>query len=298
VLAKSEILAYRDQGYLLVKDALSKQELQELRSVTDSFIEQSRSLAADDGAIELEEGHTAANPRVRRIKQPHKQHPVFAAVCRGASILDPVRALIGENLRLIGTKVNIKAAHKGTSVEWHQDWGFYPHTNEDLLAVGVLLDDVGPDNAPLLLMPGSHRGPVYDHSARGAFVGGFDPSAQGLDVSGATAFTGSAGSISLHHVRMVHGSGINRSDRDRRMLFVEIAAADAWPLVGGIASSPNWFEGNMISGSPTTNWRMEALPIRIPLPAAYSRPLSDDATLYKLQEHLPKRYFHEVGKAS
>ena len=284
MLAKSEILAYRDQGYLLVKDALSKQELQELRSVTDSFIEQSRSLAADDGAIELEEGHTAANPRVRRIKQPHKQHPVFAAVCRSASILDPARALIGENLRLIGTKVNIKAAHKGTSVEWHQDWGFYPHTNEDLLAVGVLLDDVGPDNAPLLVMPGSHRGPVYDHSARGAFVGGFDPSAQGLDVSGATAFTGSAGSISLHHVRMVHGSGINRSD--------------AWPLVGGIASSPNWFEGNMISGSPTTNWRMEALPIRIPLPAAYSRPLSDDATLYKLQEHLPKRYFHEVGKAS
>jgi ectoine hydroxylase-related dioxygenase (phytanoyl-CoA dioxygenase family) len=298
VLTQTEIRAYRDHGYLLIKDALSNQELQELRGVTDSFIERSRSLTADDGALELEEGHTAADPRVRRIKQPHKQHPAYAALCRSDSILDPVRALIGRNLRLIGTKVNIKAAHKGTSVEWHQDWGFYPHTNEDLLAVGVLLDDVGPDNAPLLLVPGSHRGPVYDHSAHGAFVGGFDPPAQGLDVRGAAAFTGSAGSISLHHVRMVHGSGINRSDRDRRMLFVEMAAADAWPLVGGIASSPDWFEGNMISGSATTNWRMEALPIRIPLPAAYSRPLSDDSTLYKLQEHLSKRYFHEVDKAS
>jgi ectoine hydroxylase-related dioxygenase (phytanoyl-CoA dioxygenase family) len=298
VLSETEVQAYRDQGYLLVKDAVSKQELKELRSVTDGFIERSRQLTADDSAIELEEGHTAANPRVRRIKQPHKQHPAYAALLRSASILDPVRSLIGNDLRLIGTKVNIKAAHGGTSVEWHQDWGFYPHTNEDLLAVGVLLDDVGPDNAPLLLVPESHHGPVCDHSAGGVFAGGFDPPAQGLDVRSAAAFTGPAGSISLHHVRLVHGSGINRSNRDRRMLFIEIAAADAWPLVGGIASSPNWFEGNMISGSPTTNWRMEALPIRIPLPEAYSRPLSDDSTLYKLQEHLLKRYFHEVGKAS
>ena len=298
MLSDTEVKAYRDQGYLIVRDAVSKQDLNELRSVTDAFIEKSRSITADDSAIELEEGHTAAFPRVRRIKQPHKQHTAYAALCQSASILDPVRSLIGNELRLIGTKINIKAAHKGTSVEWHQDWGFYPHSNEDLLAVGVLLDDVEPDNAPLLLVPGSHRGPVYDHSVGGVFVGGFDPASQGLDVHGAVAFTGAVGSISLHHVRLVHGSSINRSNRDRRMFFIEIASADAWPLVGGIASSPNWFEGNMISGSPTKNWRMEALPIRIPLPTAYSRPLSDDSTLYKLQEHLPKRYFHEVGKAS
>jgi hypothetical protein len=77
------------------------------------------------------------------------------------------------------------------------------------------------------------------------------------------------------------------------MFFIEIAAADAWPLLG-VGSYEKWFEGSMISGSPTTSWRMEALPVRLPLPQAYSGALSDEATLYKVQENMPRRYFHEV----
>src|SRR5262249_31506464 len=151
---KLDIEAYRAQGFLLVEDALSPTELSDLRAVVDQFIERGRALDRDDEAIELEPGHRPDRPRIRRIKQPHRQHPVFPGFCRSPSILDPVRALIGLNLRLIGSKVNIKGAHAGSSVEWHQDWAFYPHTNDDLLAVGVLLDDVGPENAPLLLLPG------------------------------------------------------------------------------------------------------------------------------------------------
>jgi hypothetical protein len=113
-----------------------------------------------------------------------------------------------------------------------------------------------------------------------------------LDVSSAVSFTGKAGSLSLHHVRLVHGSAVNRSARDRRMLFIEIAAADAWPLQG-VSSYEEWFEGAMISGTPTANFRMETLPIRLPLPAAFSEALGQDATLYRIQEHLPRRYFHE-----
>jgi ectoine hydroxylase-related dioxygenase (phytanoyl-CoA dioxygenase family) len=290
---KIDVEAYRAQGFLLVKDALRPAELSGLRAVVDAFIERSRRLDRDDNAIELEPGHRPDRPRVRRIKQPHGLDPVFANFCRSSSILDPVRALIGPNLRLIGSKVNIKGADAGSSVEWHQDWAFYPHTNDDLLAVGVLLDDVGPENAPLLLLPGSHRGPVHDHTANGVFAGGFDPRQCGLDVGGAVPFTGTAGSISLHHVRLVHGSGINRSTRDRRMLFIEIAAADAWPLLG-VISYDAWFQGQMISGTPTTSFRMEALPIRLPLPPAVTGELRRDVTLYRLQEHLPRRYFDEM----
>jgi ectoine hydroxylase-related dioxygenase (phytanoyl-CoA dioxygenase family) len=290
---KIDLSAYRAQGFLVVEDALRPAELRDLRAVVDAFIERSRALERDDSALELEAGHSPERPRVRRIKQPHRHDPIFANFYRSASILDPVRALIGPNLRLIGSKVNIKGAHTGSSVEWHQDWAFYPHTNDDLLAVGVLLDDVGPENAPLLLLPGSHRGPVHDHTANGVFVGGFNPLQCGLDVGGAVSFTGSAGSISLHHVRLVHGSAINRSARDRRMLFVEIGAADAWPLLG-VSSYDEWFQGHMISGTPTTSFRMEALPIRLPLPQAFTGALSQDATLYRVQEHLPQRYFHDM----
>ena len=292
-LSPAEIESYRERGYLLVEDALTAEELADIRAAIAGFVEKSRSLTQHDSAIELEAGHSAETPKLQRIKQPHKLHPAFARLSRSASVLDPVRALIGNDLRLIGSKVNIKAAHAGASVEWHQDWAFYPHTNEDVLAVGVLIDDVTPENAPLLLLPGSHRGPVHDHRAEGVFVGGFNPLERGLDVSNAVSFTGKAGTISLHHVRLVHGSSVNRSSRDRRMLFLEIAAADAWPLAG-VASYEEWFEGTMISGRPTSEFRMEAVPFRMPLPRAIPGALGQEATLYRVQERLPRRYFEET----
>ena len=46
------------------------------------------------------------------------------------------------NILLKSSKLNTKFEKGGSAVEWHQDWAFYPHTNDDVLAVGVMLDDV------------------------------------------------------------------------------------------------------------------------------------------------------------
>lgn len=86
-----------------------------------------------------------------------------------------------------------------------------------------------------MVIPGSHRGPVYDHHTNGLFVGGIDAvvgAAAGCDFKSAAKLCGPAGSVSVHHVRAVHGSDHNRSDRPRRILFVECIGADAWPLLG------------------------------------------------------------------
>ena len=52
----------------------------------------------------------------------------------------------------------MKSAQYGSPVEWHQDWAFYPHTNDDMLAIGVLLDDCDLANGPMLVTPGTHIG--------------------------------------------------------------------------------------------------------------------------------------------
>ena len=51
------------------------------------------------------------------------------------------------------SKLNTKFEKGGSAVEWHQDWAFYPHTNDDVLAVGVMLDDVNLSNGPLMVIP-------------------------------------------------------------------------------------------------------------------------------------------------
>ena len=46
----------------------------------------------------------------------------------------------GPNVRHQNIKLNIKAAEYGSPVEWHQDWAFYPHTNQGVLAAAVMID--------------------------------------------------------------------------------------------------------------------------------------------------------------
>src|SRR6202011_507507 len=155
-------------------------------------------------------------PRVRRIKTPHRVHALFNDIVRSPAVLDILKKLIGPNLRLHGSKLNMKSARYGSPVEWHQDWAFYPHTNDDILAVGVMLDDMLLENGPLMVMPGTHKGPVYDHHVDGCFSGAIDPSAVDLDFSQAVPLTAPAGSMSFHHVRLVHGSAQNTSRRPRQ----------------------------------------------------------------------------------
>jgi len=87
-----------------------------------------------------------------------------------------------------------------------QDWAFYPQTNDDLAAVGIMLDDCEIENGPMMVMPGSHQGPVYDHHGPdGRFCGAIDPAQCDLDFSRAVPCLGKAGSVTVHHVRAVHG---------------------------------------------------------------------------------------------
>ena len=100
--------------------------------------------------FDLEPGHTAAHPQLRRLKSPAAEDPVYDRTLRHDTILDIVAQLIGPTIRTNGNKLNMKSAGFGSEVEWHQDWAFYPHTNDDILAVGVALDDMMLENGCLL----------------------------------------------------------------------------------------------------------------------------------------------------
>ena len=193
--------------------------------------------------------------------------------------------LLGPDLRLKSSKLNMKAARYGSPVEWHQDWAFYPHTNDDLLAIGVMLDDMELDNGPLCVVPGSHKGPVWNHHGEdGRFCGLVDPADIETEIASAVALTGRAGSMSFHHVRALHGSALNTSDRNRNLLLYEVAAADAWPLLGG--GDIDEFNAQMLSGSPTVEPRMTSVPVRLPLP-----PAARQGSIYENQAGATRFYF-------
>jgi polyisoprenoid-binding protein YceI len=110
----------------------------------------------------------------------------------------------------------------------------------------------------LLVLPGTHHGPTYDHHADGRFCGAMNPAACDLDFSKAVPLMGPAGSMTIHHARLVHGSALNRSNRQRRLLLHEYTAADAFPLMG-IANFDE-FNSRMVVGEPTIEPRIVPAP--------------------------------------
>lgn len=283
MISERDIASYRENGYLVVQNVLDEAELTRLRAVTDEIVGRARWMTRSDSVLDLDVNHTPEAPRVRRIKVAERAHPYFWHLQRHPNIVAVLTALLGPSVRSMGGKLNIKDARHGTPVEWHQDWGYYPHTNDDLLALGIPLDDMGRDNAPLMVIPGSHKGPIYDHRSGGVFCGAIDRQAAGLDASKAVALTCPAGAMTVHHVRMVHGSDLNRSLRPRRVLFYECGAGDAWPLATSSAQSPEEIMGSMIVGEMSLTPRMEALPVRLPLPESKDVDNSGNGTLYEKQ---------------
>ena len=74
MLTTEQIDFYRDNGYLAVPDVLSADEVAELRQTTDQLVEASRQVTDHTDVYDLEPGHSAAEPRVRRIKSPNQRN--------------------------------------------------------------------------------------------------------------------------------------------------------------------------------------------------------------------------------
>src|ERR1043165_2094997 len=145
-LTDAQIAQYQRDGYVVVPDVLSAQELAALRGVPDDFVEGSRAVSTHDSIYDLEPGHSAEQPRVRRIKHPHKQHLAYAELVKHPTLIGVLKDLWGPNVRFHSSKLNLKSAGFGSPIEWHQDWAFYPHSNDDLAAVGIMLDDCELEN--------------------------------------------------------------------------------------------------------------------------------------------------------
>jgi ectoine hydroxylase-related dioxygenase (phytanoyl-CoA dioxygenase family) len=284
MISDADLAAYRRDGYLVVPDVLDAGEIASLQAVIDGLIARAATVDRHDDIYDLEPSHSRAQPRVRRIKAPHKIDPRFVDLVRSPKVVAILSRLIGPDLRLYGSKLNMKAPRYGSPVEWHQDWAFYPHTNDDILAIGVMLDDMELSNGPLLVVPGSHTGPTYDHHADGAFCGAIDPAAIESEIDRAVPLTGRAGSMSFHHVRLLHGSALNTSNRRRQLLLYEVAAADAWPLMG-VGNFVD-FNGRMIAGEATITPRIVAAPVRMPLP-----PATHQGSIYENQMGSARRFF-------
>lgn len=241
VLTQKQRESYFSEGYLLLEKIVPQEWIERLRAATEELVERSRKVAKSDAVWDLEPGHRAEAPRLRRVSAPVDQHAAFWDYVSQSLVGDIVADLVGPDVKFHHSKINFKWAHGGEEVKWHYDISFWPHTNYSPLTVGTYLYDCGMDQGPLQVLPGSHRvDPMptqYDHEGR--WIGCLrEEDAAKLDTSKAVVLPGPAGSLTIHNCRTLHYSAKNRSDLGRPLLLNTLTSADAFPYtVNPIRSS-------------------------------------------------------------
>src|SRR6201999_2020055 len=106
MLTQAQIDEYNEVGAIVVPDVLTPDEVRTLSDVTDGFVERARGLTGHTDIYDLEDTHTADNPRVRRIKATHLHHPAYAALTGHPKIMAVLQDLWGPDIRFDTAKLN------------------------------------------------------------------------------------------------------------------------------------------------------------------------------------------------
>ena len=229
VVSRQQQESYFENGYLLVENAVDKTTLRKLQVCTAKAIDDSRKVEISDAVWDIEPGHSADNPRLRRLTSPNDYDETYWNYASSEGITDILSDLIGPDIKFHHSKLNFKWAGGGEEVKWHQDISFWPHTNYTPCTVGLYLEDCNDEQGPLGIIAGSHKGPLFNlYNEDNQWIGCLSENdVMRLDMSRETYLPGPAGSITIHNCRTVHGSKINRTDRPRPLLLNAYAAANA-----------------------------------------------------------------------
>src|SRR5260370_28899554 len=117
----------RRHGVIVVPEVLDGGTLAKVRQVIAELVAGAADVTEHTDIYDLEPGHTRENPRVRRIKTPHKGHPIFDEIGRSAPVIHILKKLIGPGVRLHGSKPNLKAAQNWSPIEMHNVSSVQPH---------------------------------------------------------------------------------------------------------------------------------------------------------------------------
>jgi non-heme Fe2+,alpha-ketoglutarate-dependent halogenase len=184
----------------------------------------------------------------------HKSHLLFtwlADLVRQTKIVDAIEDLYGPNLLCWTTNFFIKEANNPAFVSWHQDSTYWGLDRPDVVTAWVALTPSNKANGAMEFIPGTHTKdqiPHRDTFAKNNLLTRGQEVAVEVDASQAVAVELQPGEISLHHVRLVHGSPPNPTN-DRRIGFAvryiptsvrQVAGNDSATLVRGVDDQHNF----------------------------------------------------------
>lgn len=228
MLAPDELAFYQENGYLLVKGLLSRDEALAHRAEAHALMER---LAAAHAELEATWGSAREMAGGITTQLLHRHNVEFFSARLHRLLLDDrfterAAAIIGPNVQLHHTKLFIKPPENGSPFPMHQDHPFFPHRDHSMIAAIFHFDDAPVEKGCLRVVPGSHRaGPIEHHSS-----GGWHLPFERYPLASSVALPAEAGDVLFFSYLTIHGSGVNVSDEARTTLLVQMRDAADVPL--------------------------------------------------------------------
>ena len=217
-LSEDQLRFYEEHGYLVLRSVLTQQGLQSLRR------ECMAAWQAEKEAFDPQKNwlHNALLVNI------HRRSPAVQSYYFTGPLVDAAEQIIGSNIKGAASQLTFKMRGNSLPFGWHQDNGYGELDPYNTISTLTALDDADEENGCLWLIPGSHhdgqikvdRSPEERAVAKEVVVEADDSRAVPMPLQ--------AGDVLLFHCWMLHKSDGNFSqDRDRRILFLRYADADA-----------------------------------------------------------------------
>lgn len=235
-LSEHQLRSYRKNGFIQLSGLLQEAEAVELRR-------EAQQLAAASGERGLPEAVLEpGGDAVRSVFRVHGLSPAFDRLMRDGRLLDIARQIIGSEVYIHQSRLNLKPGFAGKEFYWHSDFETW-HVEDGMprmraVSCVVLLSENNEFNGPLMLVPGSHMHYVscvgrtpqdhYRHSLRKQEYGVPDTTSLGflLQRGGLHAVKGAAGTVVFFDCNTMHGSNGNISPYPRANLFFVYNSVD------------------------------------------------------------------------
>jgi len=203
-LNSNQLKQYHDDGYVAPINAITKDEANEIRK-----------------EIELIENKWPKELVGSGRNYIHLISTVFDKIAHNANILNAIESIIGKNILICGTTLFIKNPNEKGYVSFHQDAKYIGLEPYNWVTAWIAVTDTNEENGCMRMWSGSHKEDLKDHNQK------FDEgnlltrgqTVENVPIEETKPIVLKAGQMSLHHPKIVHGSGLNNSN-DRRIGFV------------------------------------------------------------------------------
>jgi ectoine hydroxylase len=242
-LTQKLLSEYQEQGHLFFPGYFSAAEMGAIQAELPAIF-------AEEAPQRVLEKDGLA---VRSVYGSHNTNEILGRLARDARLVEPAMQILESAVYIHQFKINAKAAFGGDKWEWHQDYIFW--RNEDgmpaprVTNVLIFVDETNEFNGPLMLIPGSHREKVLEIAGFAGVPDGYGESplwisnltaklkyalskellARLVEQYGMVAPKGPRGSVLIFHGNLVHGSGVNMSPFERRVICISYNSVENIP---------------------------------------------------------------------